>query len=710
MKKRRFFALFIMALPAFPGWLSAQDCANDSIPPVAVCVDGLVVTLDPQTSSFTLWAADINAGSFDQCSGLDLDLQIGPPDSLQGQEPPDTESIEFTQAGVYIAALWVSDTSGNWNTCWSLVTVNSAWDSEPVSGQVFNDEDTSCSATGGEAGLAGWAVEARLTFNNPAGNLPATYSATTGPDGAYTLYIPTEALQQADEVEIAVLTPLSTGQSCPLSYLYPAADLIGANLALDFPVQLEAGCYAMKVDLTAPFIRRCFSGYYRVYYCNYGAEPAPDAYVEVALDDFLSYTASSIPFSAVNGNTYTFQLGEVGPAECGQFTIHFQVSCDAELGQTHCSEAHIYPDQPCGGSYTGPSIEVSGACDEENQQVVFTITNTGAEAMPEARQYVVVEDVIMYMMAPFSLGSGQSLQVTAPANGATYRLEAEQVAGYPWLSVTAAAVEGCGENAQGGASQGMVTLFSPLEAGPFIAIDCQENIGAYDPNDKQALPRGVGDDHLLRENTPIEYKIRFQNTGTDTAFNVVLLDTLSPWLNAASVRPGASSHDYTFRILEGNTLEFRFDNILLPDSSANQEASNGFVQFTVDQRPDNPHGTRIENSAAIYFDFNEPVITNTVFHTIGEMVVTVNESREPGLLAGLKVYPNPFTDAAVLEFPKEQAGVFYLFAIDGRLVLEQAFRGTNFRLSARQLKPGTYFYQILAQEGGVYRGKMVVSK
>lgn len=708
MKKLLLFAIIISVLSALPGRMAAQDCMNDTIPPVAVCADGLITTMQPGDTSFILWASDINEGSYDDCNGTGVELQIGI-GSVVGQ-PPGTTFLELTAPGDYIVTLWTGDDAGNWNFCWSVFTLLPPEDVEQVSGRIFLDEDVNCAQTAGEAGFSGWKVGATLSFSTPINNVSQAYTAITDTDGYYNLYIPSDALQLADDVEISVLTPLSTTQACPVSYQYAAASLIGANLMLDFPIQLEPGCYALQVDLASPFVRRCFSGYYKVYYCNYGEEPAAAAYVEVTLDDFMSFTSSSIPFSGASGNTYTFPVGEVAPGACGDFTIYYQVSCDAELGQTHCTEAHIFPDEPCFGLYDGPVIEVSGSCDEDNQQVVFTITNTGAEDMQEARQYLVVEDVIMYMMAPFDLDSGQSINVPLPANGATYRLEAEQPEGYPWLGLTAASVEGCGENAQGGSSQGMATQFSPLEAGPFIAIDCQQNVGSYDPNDKQALPRGVGEDHLLRENTAIEYKIRFQNTGTDTAFNVVVLDTLSPWLNAASVRPGASSHAYTFQRREGNILEFRFDNIQLPDSSANLEASNGFLQFTVEQLPDNPDGTRIENSAAIYFDFNEPVITNTVFHTVGEVVVTVHESHATGLQTGLKAYPNPFTETANVELPAAATGTFYLFTPDGRLVLQQAVRGHGFSLSAKQLKPGVYFYQLATDAGGAYQGKLVVSQ
>ena len=64
-------------------------------------------------------------------------------------------------------------------------------------------------------------------------------------------------------------------------------------------------------------------------------------------------------------------------------------------------------------------------------------------------------------------------------------------------------------------------------------------------------------------------------------------------------------------------INFVFPEIMLPDSNSNEPASHGFVKFKIDQNPDNPPGSIIENKAAIYFDFNEPIITNYTIHTIG---------------------------------------------------------------------------------------------
>ena len=144
-------------------------------------------------------------------------------------------------------------------------------------------------------------------------------------------------------------------------------------------------------------------------------------------------------------------------------------------------------------------------------------------------------------------------------------------------------------------------------------------VNSYDPNDKQVLPVGEGALGGIRpdlNDNLLSYHIRFQNTGTDTAFTVVVRDTLDSDLDIRDVIPGPSSHAYDLNVIGVNVLEFRFENIYLPDSNANEPLSHGFFFYDVMIDRDLPIGTAIHNTAAIYFDFNAPVITNTVRNTV----------------------------------------------------------------------------------------------
>ena len=207
---------------------------------------------------------------------------------------------------------------------------------------------------------------------------------------------------------------------------------------------------------------------------------------------------------------------------------------------------------------------------------------------------------------------------------------------------------------------------------------------------------GVGPEHWIEPGTELEYLVRFQNTGTDTAFTVVVVDTLATWLDPESVCAGASSHAYIFQMSGPGILTFTFPQILLPDSLTDVAGSQGFVKFFVKVRPDVPQGTLLLNNAAIYFDFNVPVITNTTTHTVGKNFLLSRTKDVPEAAAAFTVFPNPATDQAVVQlrhFSARQGRVEMLDA-QGRVVGRQVFSGSQVLLQAGALPSGLYLIRV----------------
>ena len=481
-----------------------------------------------------------------------------------------------------------------------------------ITGNVFHDADSDCLPGAGETKLNDWKIKAE-------GN-GYTFYGTSNTNGNYNLYAP------AGQYDLSVILP-GTGLWTTCQPVQTVTVIENDEVVANFAAQALLDCPQLNVDISAPFLRRCFTSNYYVNYCNEGTLPAEDAYVEITFDPYLEITGSSLPWTSVDGQTYTFDLGDVAVGECGSFTVDLEVSCDAVLGQTHCTEAHIFPDNSCiptSPLWDGSDLEVNGNC--EGDSVRFTILNRGDD-MAQPVEFIVIEDDMIHLSSdPFQLNSLQMLEVAFPANGSTWRVQTEETPSNPFETLAAAAVEGCGTNGSGSFSLGFVTQFPLGDESPFIDEDCQENIGSFDPNDKTGYPKGFCAAHYTRADQDIEYLIRFQNTGTDTAFNIVIQDTLSSFFDPETVRPGAASHDVDFELLGNGVIRFSFDNIMLPDSNVNEAASHGFVKFLVSQKANNPPGTLLENQAAIYFDFNEPVFTNRYRHTVGEnfMGMTTN--------------------------------------------------------------------------------------
>ncbi len=144
--------------------------------------------------------------------------------------------------------------------------------------------------------------------------------------------------------------------------------------------------------------------------------------------------------------------------------------------------------------------------------------------------------------------------------------------------------------------------------------------GSFDPNDKEATPQLTP--QQVTKGKSINYTIRFQNTGNDTAFNVVIADTLSSLLQANTLQMISTSQPCKVTVT-GNIVYFEFLNILLPDNKTNDIGSNGYVSFSVQPQTSVSNGTTINNIASIYFDYNTPIVTNTAVTSIQETNSTV---------------------------------------------------------------------------------------
>lgn len=563
-----------------------------------------------------------------------------------------------------------------------------------IEGNVFIDDNLDCLFEPAEKAIGNWLVE-----------ITGTHSVYTNTDtsGFFSLTVDTGLFTVRLISPNAYWIPCENAISVTLTNVHD-------TMTVNFPVQKTSDCSFLTVDISTPFLRRCFPNTYQVSYCNLGTQSAIDAEIALEYDPFLRIDGSSIPWQSHVGNRLVFSVGELRPLECGQFQIFTTVHCDSTvLGQTHCMEAHIRPDSiclPADPAWDHASIEVDAAC--EGDSVVFLIRNVGKGNMQRQRNFIIIEDQIISKIGGVQLLSGDIKREVVHPDGKTVRLEVEQSDGHPGRSAPSVTVEGCGNSLF---STGFVTQYSQDDGDNFIEIDCQENIGSFDPNDKRGFPKGYGTDHLIDQNTDIEYLIRFQNTGTDTAFSVVIRDTLSGFLDPATIFPGSSSHPYAFEIYGNGIVKFTFSDILLPDSHVNEPASHGFVKFRIAQQADLPIGTVIPNSADIYFDFNEPVLTNKTLHRIGKdyILVGVNDPTDDRT-ESINIFPNPAQQLLRFELPLSWNRYvrFVLTDAMGRPVFsDEKVSGSTYFMARNGLPAGIYFFKFENHDGQLRTGRIL---
>lgn len=215
-------------------------------------------------------------------------------------------------------------------------------------------------------------------------------------------------------------------------------------------------------------------------------------------------------------------------------------------------------------------------------------------------------------------------------------------------------------------------------------------VGSYDPNDKTCLegdailPEKVGD--------YLHYLIRFQNSGTAPAENVVVKDMIDTnKFDLASFQLTATSHPQVTRIT-GNKVEFIFENIQLPAEQDNEPASHGYIAFKIRTKNNLVLGNSVSNTADIYFDYNFPIITNTATTTIVALGVDEFEN------ASVVMTPNPVKDHLSISADDVITSI-QMYDVQGRLITTQLNNSNTFNLDMNQQSLGIYFVKVITEKG-----------
>lgn len=621
------------------------------------------------------------------------------------QANPNSTETPQLPAGRHKIKWFIEDGCGNETICEYdfIIARDNGIGYQVITGQIKHDTNNNCVADSTELAMSGgW--KAILNKVDNGGNIIDERFSVVGLNNTYRFLV------ELGTYKLHISRPNDYWSNCQQDTTFSIAQG-GDTTTINVPAQSVVDCPFLETSIGTWGLRRCFNNTYNVRYCNMGTTTANSAYISVELDPEMTFVSAGIPYIDEGNQVYRFNIGAIPAGFCGQFPLTVNLNCaTTTLGQTHCIESHIYPDSIClPGFWSGANVGVSGACAPDS--VVFVLRNTGPVAT-SLLEYVVIEDNIITRQGSFEIPALDSMLVKVPANGSTWTLLAEQEPGNPYNIYPNAVVEACGVNANGSYSVGFESQFGEVDNDPFVSIDCQQSIGSFDPNDKTGYPIGYGPKHQIEPDQPLDYLIRFQNTGTDTAFRVIVVDTLPEFLDASTISDLVASHSNRFEMLGSGILQFHFNQIMLPDSNVNEPASHGFIKFSIKQRPNLPLGTIIHNSAAIYFDFNEPVITNTTQHTIGvEYILSgVDAPNTPLAYTTLTVMPNPINTPTKLVFKgvNVENGRFELRNSQGSSIIRQSMKGNSVDLEGHHLPAGIYFFQVLDGTRMVGIGKLMV--
>ncbi|MFT5645954.1 MAG: putative repeat protein (TIGR01451 family) [Aureispira sp.] len=562
-----------------------------------------------------------------------------------------------------------------------------------VFGKVYRDYNQNCVQNNHDIPIGGKVLLIQPGNYYVTTNNSGYWQVDSLPIGTYTVTIDTIGNWQA---------------TCPIIQSFTVTNQDNITLGPGFGFIPTESCAIPNVSIRSVSLRPGFSDQrVLVSVCNQHISTTyiDSAYVIIELDSLLTVDSSTTPFINLGNNQYRIDLDTIYPNFCSTFSLLCTLDSTAILGQTLCLKAELYPIDncildrvvhesplgisPCNTNYDESDLKMISSC--SNDTIHFLIQNIGDNmtCYSQVRLYI---DGQYTWMDSIQLMTGNSRLYSFVGDGRTWRLEVDQHSLHLGHSHPSSTIELCGSGLNW--TPNLVNILPQDDADSNVDISCDLVSASSDPNDKKGYPLGIGSTHDILSNQDLEYVIRFQNVGTDTAFTVVIRDTLSTDLDIFSVESGVSSHDYTFRIYGPRVLEWKFENIVLPDSNSNESASHGFITFKVKQVLNLPLGTIIQNSAAIYFDFNLPIITNTSWHTINEysIILPIKEHVQDELQ--ITFYPNPTNGIVYIDKMNNESLDFLVVDNLGRVLLSKKSADSITNLDLSNLPSGVYFITV----------------
>lgn len=488
-----------------------------------------------------------------------------------------------------------------------------------ITGSIYNDSNADCVQDKEEAGMGGMIVMAT----------PGPYYSKTNSYGQFSLQVPpgvytvNQILQDQNGKRMHQICPQpADGQIVDLS------QKAGAKTTVNFGNRVTLSPH-LAVSVSSNRRRRCFESTTTVKYSNTGFAIAPDAKVYLQLPGEVELLSADKPYTLLKDGTYEFSVGDLAAGQHGTITIQDLVTCGDESvrGRTVCTRAWITPSNNKPAEPT-PTISITGRCHAELGMIRFVVRNTGTADMDQYELFRKYANGELASQEQFRLAAGDSLVLWVPSLGYTWRLEADQPTGNGDNTTASVTIEGCPSEAASSVSTGMVNLLPTDDEEAEKSEECMPITDSYDPNDKLVTPVGRTGEFYTPTGSELKYKIRFQNTGTDVAYRIVVVDTLSEHLDLSTLQLGATSHPSRVEVSgKGRpVLTWTFDNIMLPDSTADEPGSHGYILFSIKPKADLPVKTLVENFADIFFDFNSPIRTNITQNRIYNMPPVVNEA------------------------------------------------------------------------------------
>jgi len=227
--------------------------------------------------------------------------------------------------------------------------------------------------------------------------------------------------------------------------------------------------------------------------------------------------------------------------------------------------------------------------------------------------------------------------------------------------------------------------------------------GSFDPNYIQVSPQGKGDEGIIaKDQKTLEYRVHFQNEGNYLTDFVNVKVNLDKNLDLKTIKPIFSTHSGYLSVTKQGEMNYQFDPIRLYPKDWDESLSDGYFTFSVNLKDNLPEGTRINTNAEIFFDYNQPVTTNTAKNLI-EALLEVNNFNDKDIEMAIQPNPNDGTFKLWLNSQNEGVALLEVFNLLGESLYKKQLSVLSglqdLHVKLTDLNTGIYLIRLTEKNG-----------
>ena len=453
-------------------------------------------------------------------------------------------------------------------------------------------------------------------------------------------------------------------------------------------------CPRLAVAVLQPRFRLCSRSAIRLQYQNDGMADEPSARIRLNLPVEIKIEGSSHAFTRGDDSSYVFDLGRLAPGAHGEVILRDTILCPAtpDSMARACYAARIEPLSLCSRidpatlAWDGAWLDATAQYIPARDVVRVTVRNRGAAMADSTPMTLVSTRTATYFSGKIKLAAGDSLAYELPpAMQGSISLSLRQTANCPLGS----------RSGLWHAGRGTARAFLNFGEGlleSYTVQACPSFRYSYDPNEKAVEPEGA-----IEPGTQLSYSIHFENFGNDTAYSVIVEDSLPAGLDASTLKVTASSHPCQLDLASDGAQAvayFRFNPIKLTGKLQDSVLSKGQVDFTIRAKDDVRRGSVISNKANIYFDRNTAVVTPYAHSPIADNLAVANRARQEAG-SGILLYPNPSKGSCLVRVKGADGSgrAVTVATLQGSVLLHHALPPDG-SLRLEGLTPGIYMVRV----------------